>query len=151
TPFGLAARLSYFLWNTLPDVELFELAASGALADEGIVAQQVQRLLAHPRAATTIASFHMQSLGLTSLVDVREVTLVYPDFVEALVVWMSEETAGLAEYFVREGDGRLEPQLTASIGFPGKRLERLYGVQRPPGASPGDPVPLDSSQRSGIL
>lgn len=151
TPFGLAARLSYFLWNTLPDVELFELAASGALADEGIVAQQVQRLLAHPRAATTIASFHMQWLGLTSLVDVSKDPNVYPDFDEALVEEMIEETARFAEYVVREGDGRLETLLTASFGFPGERLERLYGVQRPPGASPGDPVPLDSTQRSGIL
>ncbi len=151
TPYGLAARLSYFLWNTLPDAELFQLASSGALVDEEVLSQQVQRLLAHPRAAAALASFHMQWLGLTSLAEVSKDPGMYPDFDEALVEEMIQETARFSEYVVREGDGRLETLLTASFGFPGERLEQLYGAQRPAGASPGDPVPLDPTQRSGIL
>src|SRR5690606_22905941 len=60
--FALASRLSYFLWNTMPDAELFARAEDGSLTDAGEIRRQVERLLASPRAAETIALFHRQWL-----------------------------------------------------------------------------------------
>ena len=68
-PFELAERLSYFLWEDMPDDELFESAESGALIKEGEVGRQVARMLADPRARNLSESFGVQWLGLSSIDD----------------------------------------------------------------------------------
>ena len=68
-PFELAERLSYFLWEDMPDDELFESAESGALLKEGEVGRQVARMLADPRARNLSESFGVQWLGLSSIDD----------------------------------------------------------------------------------
>ena len=68
-PFELAERLSYFLWEDMPDDELFESAESGALLKEGEVGRQVARMLTDPRARNLSESFGVQWLGLSSIDD----------------------------------------------------------------------------------
>ncbi len=68
-PFELAERLSYFLWEDMPDDELFESAKSGALLMEREVGRQVARMLADPRARNLSESFGVQWLGLSSIDD----------------------------------------------------------------------------------
>jgi len=67
--FELAERLSYFIWEDMPDDDLFESAESGALLKEGEVDRQVARMLADPRARNLSESFGVQLLGLSSIDD----------------------------------------------------------------------------------
>lgn len=67
--FEVANRLSYFLWNSMPDQELFDLAHKGKLQDTGILAMQVKRMLADPKAKRFAENFASQWLGIKKLLD----------------------------------------------------------------------------------
>ena len=67
TDYELATRLSYFLWNTGPDEELFKLAASKELSKPAVLDAQVKRMLADPRAASLATNFAMKWLGLDGI------------------------------------------------------------------------------------
>lgn len=151
TPYELASRLSYFMWNSMPDDELFGLAASGALLDESTLASEVERMLAAPKAAPTIALFHRQWLALGELPERDKDASVYPEYTPALAEAMLQETASFSDYVVRQGDSLLSTLLTASFGFPRGDLFGLYGMAEPPGFAPGTPVEFDPAQRAGIL
>ncbi|WP_437817504.1 DUF1592 domain-containing protein [Sorangium sp. So ce1078] len=69
--YGLASRLSFFLWNSIPDTELVDLAADSSLIERDVLASQVDRMLRDPRAGATIALFHRQWLGLSELPAAR--------------------------------------------------------------------------------
>jgi Protein of unknown function (DUF1592)/Protein of unknown function (DUF1588)/Protein of unknown function (DUF1595)/Protein of unknown function (DUF1585)/Protein of unknown function (DUF1587) len=148
----LASRLSYFLWGSMPDQTLFTAAVAGELAtDEGIAAQ-VDRMLADPRAQEAIASFHLQWLGVDEIESLEKAPEVYPDFDPALALAMKEDTASFANWVLTEGDGRLETLLTGAFTLSeDPALLALYGVELPAGHVSGDPIPLPSDQRAGLL
>src|SRR5690606_12812652 len=76
----LASRLSYFLWDSMPDQALFDAASAGELAtDEGIEAQ-VERMLDDPRAQEALASFHLQWLGVDEIEGLEKAPEVFPEF-----------------------------------------------------------------------
>jgi hypothetical protein len=149
--FGLASRLSYFLWNSMPDDELFGLAQSGSLGDKSVIEAQVERMLGDPKAAPTLALFHQQWLGVSDLADKQKDALRYPEFDAALAGAMLNETARFAEYVIRKGDGLFGTLMTASFGFPEGGLFGLYHVTEPAGYVPGTPVMLNPDQRAGLL
>ena len=68
-PFELAERLSYFLWEDMPDEELFESAGDGSLLEKGEVGRQIERMLTDSRARNLSESFGVQLLGLSSIDD----------------------------------------------------------------------------------
>ncbi len=74
----LASRLSFFLWSNLPDDELLDVAAAGKLTDNAVMAQQVKRMLADPRAQTLARDFAFQWLGLGKLADIEPDPGVFP-------------------------------------------------------------------------
>ena len=150
--YEMASRLSYFLWNTMPDDELFAAAAAGELlTTEGIEAQ-VDRMLADERAYDAIADFHLQWLGVDHIDALEKNPTAYPDFSPELAAAMREETAAFSNWVMREGQGSLQTLLTADFTVTeDPDLLALYGATLPPGHVPGDPVPLDGTQRSGIL
>ncbi len=80
----LAARLSYFLWSTMPDDELFSLAQQGKLRDRAVLAQQFQRMIADPRAARFSDSFATQWLRLRKVGMFQPDKKLYPDYDKAL-------------------------------------------------------------------
>jgi hypothetical protein len=149
--YELASRLSYFLWNTMPDEGLFTLAASGGLQDEAVLAAEVDRLLASPRAAETIASFHVQWLGLRDMAGLQKDPARFPQFNADLVSAMQQEIATFSDYVVRQGDGLLGTLFTASYSFIDGGLFDLYGLAQPAGFVPGTRVELNPAQRSGLL
>ena len=151
TPYELAARLSYFLWNTLPDDQLFARAADQTLTDPGVLSTQVDRMLSDPRAGDAIPSFHMQWLGIDDMSSVDKDTTLFPQFNAALVTAMQGETAAFADYVVRSGDGLLATIFTAPFSFPQGPLFALYGMTQPAGFKAGDRVTLPTGQRAGIL
>ena len=150
--YELASRLSYFLWNTMPDDELFAAAQGGELeTDDGLQAQ-VDRMLADPRAVDTIATFHTQWLGVDELDSLEKDGTVFPAFSPELAAAMKAETADFARYVLLEGDGKLETLLTANFTVTDDpELLDLYGVELPDGYQPGEPVPLPAGERSGLL
>lgn len=74
----LASRLSFFLWSSLPDDELLDLAAAGKLTDNTVLAQQVRRMLADPRAKSLARDFAFQWLGMGKLADIEPDPGVFP-------------------------------------------------------------------------
>lgn len=151
SPYSLASRLSYFLWNTLPDDELFERAADGSLMTEAELRAQVERMLADPRAADTIALFHIQLLRLDHLLHAEKDIDVFPEFDAELANAMLQEAAAFTSNVILAGDGQLNTLLTASFAYPQAALFELYGVAPPPGFTPGDRVELAPAERSGLL
>jgi Protein of unknown function (DUF1592)/Protein of unknown function (DUF1588)/Protein of unknown function (DUF1595)/Protein of unknown function (DUF1585)/Protein of unknown function (DUF1587) len=151
TSYELASRLSYFLWNTMPDEALFARAAAGTLQDDAVLAAEVERMLADARAADAIPSFHLQWLGLDSLESTEKDAALFPQWNAAMASAMRAETAAFTDHVVRRGDGLMSTLLTASFSFPQGPLFQLYGVSQPAGFRAGDQVTLDSAQRGGIL
>jgi hypothetical protein len=151
TPYELASRLSYFVWNSMPDPALFALAAGGTLADAGVLGGEVERLLGDSKAAATIGLFHRQWLQIDELPSKEKDPALFPLYDSTLVTAMLAETSTFSDYVVRSGDGLLLTLLTSNLGFPDGALFDVYGATRPQGYSPGTPVPLNASQRAGIL
>jgi hypothetical protein len=150
-PWELASRLSYFLWNSMPDDTLFALAMDGSLSQEATISTQVQRLLGDPRAAASIAMFHRQWLGLGDLKHQVKDPNLYPQYTAQLGDAMAEETALFTDSVIRRGDGLLKTLLTSNLAFPRAGLFGVYGVAEPSGFEPGTPVALDPTQRAGLL
>ena len=151
TPYELASRLSYFLWNTMPDDTLFARAADGTLTTDSVLTSEVQRMLASDKAAGTIALFHRQWLDVSELLDQTKDATVYPKYSTQLGDAMMQELSMYSDYVVRKGDGLLKTLLTSNMSFPQGGLFDLYGVAQPAGFKVGDPVMLDGSKRAGIL
>jgi hypothetical protein len=149
--FELASRLSYFLWDSMPDDELFAAAADGGLDTPEALRAQAERMLADDRAGEAIASFHLQWLKLDKLPALEKDATAYPTFAPDLRAAMAVETARFADHVVRVDDGRLETLLTAPYSFLDGPLFALYGVTPPADHDPSQPVDLDPTQRSGIL
>ncbi len=150
--YALASRLSYYLWGTMPDEALFAAAESGALAEADGLEAQAERLLADPRAAETIASFHLQWLHVDDMTAVDKDQELFPDFDEGLKAAMQQEVADFASYVIQEGDGNLRTLMSGSFTVSDDpQLLALYGVERPVGHQSGEPIELDPAQRAGLL
>lgn len=148
-PFQLAARLSFFVWGSLPDDALFEAAETGGLADRDGIEAQVRRMLEDPRAGDAIASFHVQWMGLSGLPDLVRDAELYPSWNPALGQSMAREVAELSRWAILEGDGTLATLLTTPTGFVDEALADLYGVEAP--ATPFERVDLPADERAGLL
>jgi hypothetical protein len=148
--YQLAARLSFFLWTSVPDDTLMRAAAAG-LSEPAAVRAQVDRMLKDPRAKDAIASFHSQWLDLSKLAGLGKDTTRYPQFSPALRDAMQAETLAFADSVVREGDARLETLLTAPYSVLDGPLFALYGVTRPAGTTGPVRVDLPPTQRAGLL
>lgn len=142
---ALAARLSYFLWSSLPDQELLDLATAGRLSEPLVYEAQVRRLLADRRFERTLDQFHTRWLQLDALAAIGPSD---PAWSEDLRGSLGNETLAFVSHVLIEGDGRLETLLTASFTFGDARLAEHYGAP-PPDAS--GRIELDPSQRAGVL
>jgi mono/diheme cytochrome c family protein len=144
---ALASRLSFFLWSSIPDDELLELAAKGRLKDPAVLDQQVRRMLKDPKAHALIDNFGGQWLYLRDLASVTPVTKEFDDNLRQA---FRRETELLFESIVRE-DRSIITMLDADYTFVNERLARHYGL---PGIR-GDyfrRISLDAdSPRRGLL
>ena len=124
----LASRLSFFLWGSIPDDELLDVAEQGRLKEPAALEQQVRRMLAQPRARNTLAeSFAGQWLGLRRLRNASPDPSVFPEFDENLRVAMQRETQLFLETQLRE-DRPLVELVTANYSFLNERLAQHYGI-----------------------
>ena len=153
TDHELAARLSYFLWNTTPDDELIEAAVAGKLQDPEGLAAQTKRLLADGRADFAVQRFMSSWMQLDggilhhALEDAEKAPDLYPEFDAELVAAMRAET----EAFVRrtfEEDGTFEDLLTARYAYVNGRWRTLLGFAGPSDAATGSGWISTTAQRA---
>ena len=148
----LASRLSYFLWNTMPDDALFAAATAGELDTAAGIEAQVDRMLADPRAQQAVADFHLQWLGLDELETLEKSGEAYPEFDSDLARAMKEDTASFVRWVFSDGDGRLPTLLTGAFTLSDDpALLALYGVERSADQPPGTPLALPKEERAGLL
>ena len=124
----LASRLSFFLWSSIPDERLLNLATSGRLRQPGVLAAQVKRMIADERANALIDNFTGQWLQLRSLeAKVTPDLLTFPDFDDNLRKGFRRETEMLFGYILRNDRSALE-LLSADYTFVNERLAKHYGI-----------------------
>ncbi len=148
TTHELASRLSYLLWESMPDDALFEAAATGALNDPAVLDAQVSRMLQSPRARDMVSHFHRQWLKLDSLDGATKDAKLYPDWAAAEKDVISG-TLRFVDDVVFRGAGDVRLLLTSPRTFANDKLAKLYGF---PGTGPDfAAVELDPNQRAGLL
>ena len=146
----IATRLSYLLWGSMPDDELFAAADAGELQDPDAIAAQAERMLDDPRARRTVDSFHRQWLRLDDVDTMTKDPAVFANLDDATRASIKSTTLAFLEDVVFDGAGDLETILTADYGFVDDETADLYGVA-PPGTSIPTRVDLPAGQRAGIL
>ncbi len=161
--YALASRLSYFLWSSMPDDELFKLASEKKLSAN--LETQVRRMLKDPRSIALVDNFAMQWLNLSQLQTHTADAKLFPKFDKELREAMLGETRSFLHHVIRE-DRSLLDLIDADYTFLNGRLGSHYGVAdtlgNRPGPNPakkGDPLPRDrfskvqlqGTERGGLL
>jgi hypothetical protein len=146
---SLASRLAFFLWSAPPDDELLTLAVQGKLSDERVFEQQIDRMLADPRASALIENFAGQWFYLRNLQSVTPDVEEFPNFDDNLRQAMRRETELLFEHVMRE-DSSVTELLTADYTFVNERLAQHYGIPNIYG-SHFRKVPVAEDARRGLL
>lgn len=148
--FELAARLSYFLWSSMPDEELFEVARRGELQESDNLARQIDRMLKDPKVRQgLVENFAGQWLQTRRLSKIRPDRKAFPEFDEKLREAMEQETLLLFEEIVRE-DLPVTLLLDADFSFLNERLAKHYGINGVKG-NEFQRVSLQSQPRRGVL
>jgi mono/diheme cytochrome c family protein len=124
----LASRLSFFIWSSIPDDQLLNLALQGKLNNPAVLEQQVRRMLADPRARALGSNFAGQWLYLRNLKSLRPDEDFFPDFDDNLRQALQRETELLFESIVLEDRSVLD-LLSADYTFVNERLARHYGIE----------------------
>ena len=145
----LASRLSFFLWKSIPDDELLDLAARGKLKDANVLAQQVRRMLADRRATRWMTDFMGQWLLVRNMQSVQPDPTLFSDFDDTLREAMVRETELFFESQVRDDRPILE-LLRANYTYLNERLARHYGIPKIYG-SHFRRVTLTDERRQGLL
>jgi hypothetical protein len=147
--FELASRLSYFLWSSMPDDELLDLAEDGKLHEPAALEAQVKRMLADERASALAENFAGQWLEIRNLDSVNPDPQKFPDWGPDLRDAMKTETQMFFASLLRENKP-LSEFLDAPYTFLNDRLARHYGI---PGVKGPEfrRVDLATGQRGGIL
>ncbi len=127
TELELASRLSFFLWSSIPDEELLDLAERGELRRPGVLGSQVARMLADPRARALVDNFGGQWLYLRNMDLVSPDPYAFPDFDGNLRVAMVREMELFLESQIREDHSVLE-LMTSDRTFVNQRLAEHYGI-----------------------
>lgn len=149
-PYEFASRLSYFLWSSMPDDDLFELAAAGTLLEPAVVETQVRRMLADPKANALATNFAGQWLQFRQIETIAPDPELFPAFDEELRQAMRRESELFFESVMREDRSILE-FLDADFTFVNRRLANHYQIAGEFGAE-FQRVRLDNqSARGGIL
>ncbi|HYV61862.1 MAG TPA: DUF1592 domain-containing protein [Bryobacteraceae bacterium] len=124
---ALASRLSFFLWSSVPDDELIDLATQGKLKDSAVLEKQVRRMLADPKSDALIANFTGQWLSVRSLKSSEPVVNLFPDFDDNLRAAYQREIELFFGSIAHE-DRSILDLLTANYTFVNERLAKQYGI-----------------------
>jgi mono/diheme cytochrome c family protein len=149
TDLELASRLSFFLWSSIPDDELLNLAAQGKLKDRGVLEYQVRRMFADSRSKALVDNFATEWLELRKLRSTAPDPNLFPTFDENLRLAFQKETELFLESQMRADLGITE-LLTADYTFLNERLAQHYGIPKIYG-NEFRRVTLGGEERGGLL
>ncbi len=146
----VAARLSFFLWSSLPDESLLSAAEQGTLTQPAVLTQQVRRMLADPRSHSLVDDFASQWLHLRNLDEVQGDPVPFPDYDDNLIDAFRQETELFLASTLRDDRSVLE-LLSADYSFVNERLARHYGIPGVYGPRFRRVTFPDREQRGGLL
>ncbi len=151
TPYQVASRLSYLLWQTMPDDALLAAADNAQLATPAQILAQANRMLGDARAQAGVVNFSRQWLALTNIESLYEDPTVYPSFTAAEpLAFGAELNRFVSSVLLPSGDGTLKTLLTAPYTYEDDAAAAaIYGGTAT--AAPGSPLPLDPTERAGVL
>jgi hypothetical protein len=148
--FELASRLSFFLWTSPPDQELFEAAYRGELQDSVVLSRQVLRMLKDPKAKNFAESFSTQWLGIRSIREMNPLDPErFPEMTPSLREAMYQEAVEYFYYVLTESKNFLE-LIDSDYTFLNEELARHYGVDGVHGEAMRR-VSLKDANRGGVL
>lgn len=145
----LASRLSFFLWSSVPDDTLLDLAEKNKLRDPAILEAQVRRMLDDPRADSLVSNFSGQWLYTRALSQQKPDPDAFPEFDESLRAGFQHETELFFQNILRE-DRPLIELLDANYSFLNQRLAEHYGIPNIYGPQ-FRKVTLADANRGGLL
>ena len=145
----LASRLAFFLWSSLPDDELINIATENRLSDSDVLEEQVMRMLADPRAENLTTNFASQWFTLRNLQAIVPDPLTFPDYSDNLRQSSVLETQMLFQSIIDEDRSVLDI-INADYSFINEELAKVYGI---PGiiGSRMRRVEIEDENRRGIL
>lgn len=149
--FEVATRLSYLLWNSMPDEALLAAAEAGELGTSEGVEQQARRLLDDARAEGPIDDFHAQWLHVKKYEDLSKSAASYPDWDAGIAGDMQEETRRFIRHVALEAEGDFRELMTSRTSFVTAALAPYYGLDAGSFGSEPSEVELDATQRAGFL
>jgi len=147
--YELASRLSYFLWSSMPDEELFRAAREQKLRQPGVLTAQVKRMMADPKAKNLVDNFAAQWLQMRNLGRVKPDPGRFPTVDDELVGAMRRETSLFVEAVIREDRSVLD-FIDAPFTYVNGPLARHYGISGISGEE-FQRVTLNGEQRGGLL
>ena len=148
--FGLATRLAYFLWRSMPDAELFDLAGEGRLSDPAVLTGQVDRMLDDPKTERFVDDFVGQAFRLYELRATTPDPGLYPEFDDRLAQAMAQETRLFLAELVAENLG-VGSLIDADFTFLNRRLAEHYDVPGIEGQQMRKVTLPPDSPRGGLL
>jgi hypothetical protein len=147
---SLASRLSFFLWSSIPDDELLDLAVQNKLHEPAILEKQTRRMLADPRSQAFTTNFAGQWLSLRRLPDIVPDPFLFPDYGDTLSRAFQREAELFFDSVVREDRPALD-LLTANYTFVNERLARHYDIPNVKGVNFQRVALPANSPRVGLL
>ncbi len=151
-PYQVAARLSFGLWDSIPDRALLAAAASGELADEEAMRQQAERMLADPRARTKLREFLFTWLRLDADADLSKDSQKFPDFDRATIAELRTSLETFLDDVVWSEGADYRQLLLSDEVFVNRQLAEFYGAGAGADASTSfSKVRLDGGKRAGVL
>jgi len=146
----LASRLSFFIWSSIPDDELLNVASAGKLKDTAVLEQQVRRMIADPRSEALVNNFAEQWLYLRDVDQKAPDLFLFQDFDDGLRKSFERETELFLDSILRENRSVTE-LLTANYTFLNERLAKHYGVPNIRGSQFRRVTYPEGSPRAGLL
>ncbi|MGC6459326.1 MAG: DUF1592 domain-containing protein [Akkermansiaceae bacterium] len=148
--FELATRLSYFLWSSMPDRRLFQLADSGKLRNPGVLETEIKRMLRDDKAKAFSRHFAGQWLGFDDLIDrVEPDQKRYPQFTSNLRASMWRESVAFFDHLIRN-NRPVSELIDSDYAFLNSTLARHYGIAGVTGSQIRK-VDITNKQRGGVL
>jgi hypothetical protein len=150
TPYEIAAALSYSLWGTMPDTQLFDAAKSGKLATAAGVSEQARRLLADNRARETMGTFALQWLGVERVLTADKSSTLFPGYGSAQRQGFADETKQFVTHVMFDSTGKYPELLVGGYTFANDATGALYGLPSGLGQTMTK-VDQPAERRAGLL
>jgi mono/diheme cytochrome c family protein len=148
--YDVASRLSFGLWDSLPDAELLQAAAAGKLATREQVARQAERMVRDPRAQAKLRDFFLQWLKVDPVPDLAKDPKQFPGFDRTMASDLRTSLELFLDDVLGSSAADFRQLLRADYLYLNGRLAKFYGADLPPDA-PFQKVSLKTGERAGVL